>query len=152
MPVVEFPPNRLGFAWVPAVAPEVPNSDPLPDEAGVAVAFPLPKDSPALPPPPSFDAPVLAPPPKGEDVEALAPNAEDPGAALPPPKRLLPVAGVELAAAVWPKLNPPPDDDAAGCALPNRPPEAGAVDPKLGGAAPVVFPAAAKLNPDDMLL
>lgn len=147
MPVVAFPPNRLGFAWVPAVAPEPPNSDPPLDEAGVAEAFPLPKDGAVLPPPPKVDAPVPAPP-KGEDVEAVPPNAGVPAVALPPPKRLLPAAAVGFAPAVWPKLNPPPDEDAAGCALPNRPPDAGAVDPKGEDAAPVVFPAAPKLKPD----
>lgn len=133
---------------MPAVAPEVPNSDPPLDEAGVAVAFPLPNDGAVLPPPPNFGAPVLAAPPKGEDVEVLPPNAEVPVAALPPPKRLLPVAGVGFAAAVWPKLNPPPADEAAGCALPNRPPEAGAVEPKGEDAAPVVLPVPPKLKPD----
>lgn len=68
---------------------------------------------------------------------------------LPPPNRPLPAADVGFA--VVPKLNPPPVDapPLVDCALPKRPPDAGAVDPKGEDDAPELLPAPeVKLNAD----
>jgi hypothetical protein len=127
----------VGFDWVPAVAPAPapPNSPPL-DDAGVAAAFPPPNVDPVLPPP--RGAAVVAPPPNGEDAVAF-----------PPPNRDVGLVG--FAEVGFAKLNPPPVDvpPLAGCALPKRLPDAGAVAPKGEGDAPELFAAFVwKLNPD----
>ena len=147
MPVWTFPNKAAGFAWVPAVAPAPPNSDP-PDVAGVATALPPPKGELVAFPLPNAGVDVDAPP-NGELVVAPPPNAEVP-VADPLPNRPLPAAVVGVAAAGFPKLNPPPVDvlPLAGCALPKRPPDAGAVDPKGEFDAPELLAAFPKLKPD----
>lgn len=94
-----------------------------------------------------MDPPPVLAAPNGEVVEAPPPppNAGVP-VAVPLPNRPLPEADVGFAEAGFPKLKPL--EEAAGCALPKRPPDAGAVDPKGEFDAPELFAPDEKLKPD----